>query len=147
ALNIVHKNEDILYRTSEIIRVAPEELPNSVKRFFEEWKDLRKQKDRLESRIISLEMEKIKLNAKKLKGINFYKGSMENELIMKFVKNFNEENSILFIFGNNLGIIVDNTGLKILQKLNLKGKINKHMMIIENFDPEKVEKEIESALL
>ncbi|MEM4171058.1 MAG: hypothetical protein QW037_05180, partial [Thermoplasmata archaeon] len=73
--------------------------------------------------------------------------SMENELIMKFVKNFNEENSILFIFGNNLGIIVDNTGLKILQKLNLKGKINKHMMIIENFDPEKVEKEIESALL
>ncbi|MEM3211473.1 MAG: hypothetical protein QXZ67_05125, partial [Thermoplasmata archaeon] len=71
----------------------------------------------------------------------------ENELIMKFVKNFNEENSILFIFGNNLGIIVDNTGLKILQKLNLKGKINKHMMIIENFDPEKVEKEIESALL
>ncbi|MEM3600694.1 MAG: hypothetical protein QXN11_04070, partial [Thermoplasmata archaeon] len=101
----------------------------------------------LESRIISLEMEKIKLNAKKLKGINFYKGSMENELIMKFVKNFNEENSILFIFGNNLGIIVDNTGLKILQKLNLKGKINKNMMIIENFDPEKVEKEIESALL
>ncbi|MEM3220501.1 MAG: hypothetical protein QXZ42_04735, partial [Thermoplasmata archaeon] len=71
----------------------------------------------------------------------------ENELIMKFVKNFNEENSILFIFGNNLGIIVDNTGLKILQKLNLKGKINKNMMIIENFDPEKVEKEIESALL
>ncbi len=145
ALEIVHRNEDILHRAAESIRVSPDELPNAVKRFFDEWKDLKKIKEKYEEKMISLEMEKILSSEKRIGNLKFYHGSMEDELIMKSARNFSGKNSVAFIYGNRMGVIVDNTG-KLLQSLGLKGKISRNMMILENVNPEEIIKEIESAL-
>ncbi len=47
ALEHTHHVEDILHRSAEVLGVQWEKLPESVERFFNEWKDQRKTIDRL----------------------------------------------------------------------------------------------------
>ncbi len=48
SLEYVHRQEDLLRETAEILNVSTSVLPKTVKRFFEEWKKLRKQVENLQ---------------------------------------------------------------------------------------------------
>ncbi|MEA2054210.1 MAG: alanine--tRNA ligase [Candidatus Thermoplasmatota archaeon] len=48
ALEYVHRQEDILKETAGILNVDTSVLPKTVKRFFDEWKKLRKQVEKLQ---------------------------------------------------------------------------------------------------
>ncbi|MGC8598447.1 MAG: alanine--tRNA ligase [Thermoplasmata archaeon] len=146
ALRIVHENENILHEASSILRVSPEELPRASKRFFEEWKYLNKIKERYEETIISLEIDRIISRPIVKNNVKLYYGEMDDSLVMKSLRKLKEKESIFFIYGKNIGVIVDNTSLRILERLNLSGKINKNILILENSDPKEILRAIESVL-
>jgi len=51
--------EHIVTSSSEVLSVQPDNLPSGVLRFFREWKDQKKDIDRMSSRLVSLEMQAI----------------------------------------------------------------------------------------
>jgi alanyl-tRNA synthetase len=51
--------EHIISSSSEVLSVQPDNLPSSVSRFFNEWKDQKKDIDRMSARLVELEMETI----------------------------------------------------------------------------------------
>ena len=51
--------EHIVASSSEVLSVQPDNLPSSVSRFFNEWKDQKKDIDRMSARLVELEMETI----------------------------------------------------------------------------------------
>ncbi len=51
AVKAIQEREDLLRRASLALRVTPEHLPETVNRFFEEWKDLKKENLRLKEEL------------------------------------------------------------------------------------------------
>ena len=51
--------EHIVASSSEVLSVQPDNLPSGVLRFFREWKDQKKDIDRMSARLMSLEMQAI----------------------------------------------------------------------------------------
>lgn len=146
ALRIVHQTEDILYQASNVLRVGREELPGAVKRFFDEWKQLNKLKEKYEEKILSLQLAAILSKPVSIKGINVYTGEMEDSLIMKAAPRINEKNSIIFLHGERIGVIVNNTSIDLTENLGLNGKRNKNILILEDFTPTEVLSKLESVL-
>jgi alanyl-tRNA synthetase len=146
ALKIVHQNEDILHEASSILRVGIEELPKSTKRFFEEWKELNKIKENYENMIISLESERILSNYRMRDGIKIFQGEIDDSLIMKSLRNFKEKNAVFFIYGKKLGVLINNTEMNLFERLPIKGKVNKNILILEDFNPKEIIEYVESVI-
>jgi alanyl-tRNA synthetase len=51
--------ENIVASSSEVLSVQPDNLPSSVSRFFNEWKDQKKDIERMSARLVDLEMQTI----------------------------------------------------------------------------------------
>jgi alanyl-tRNA synthetase len=51
--------ETLVASSSEVLSVQPDNLPSSVSRFFNEWKDQKKDIDRMSTRLVELEMQTI----------------------------------------------------------------------------------------
>jgi alanyl-tRNA synthetase len=51
AVESTQETEDALYETAEVLDVSPEEVPNTARRFFEEWKERGKQIENLKEQL------------------------------------------------------------------------------------------------
>ena len=60
AIQHKHHQEDLLNRSAEAFSVQVEALPATSKRFFDEWKDQRKEIERLSARISEMELKNLK---------------------------------------------------------------------------------------
>jgi len=60
ALYYMQKMETLLSEASGVLSVQQENLPATVNRFFTEWKDQKKEIDRLSQRVVALELEQVK---------------------------------------------------------------------------------------
>jgi alanyl-tRNA synthetase len=49
--------EHIVTSSSEVLSVQPDNLPSTVSRFFNEWKDQKKEIDRMSARLVDLELQ------------------------------------------------------------------------------------------
>lgn len=132
ALEHVHHMEDNLLKAGEILRVEPDKLPNTIQRFFNEWKELKKFKEKAEGNIIKFYVEDIKSKPITVKGIKIYRGEVDKDYAMKIARQFNENGSIALIKSNGMTIVVDNTGRDIIKRLNLKGKMSGNALILNS---------------
>ena len=69
ALEHVSKQEALLKEASSILRVEPAILPKTVERFFEEWKDQKKEIEKLKDEIAKLKAEKIAESYEEFDGV------------------------------------------------------------------------------
>jgi alanyl-tRNA synthetase len=69
ALEYMAREEEYLKEAGRILRVEPSMLPKTVKRFFEEWKEQKKEIERLISEISSLKAELLIENAEEFDSI------------------------------------------------------------------------------
>lgn len=69
AIEAVEEMEKILRESSSILRVEPSKLPKTVERFFEEWKDQRKEIDRLKSELADVKAENMLEKAEEFDSI------------------------------------------------------------------------------
>ena len=58
AINAVHGMDDVLSASTTVFSVQPDKLPVTCERFFSEWKDQKKEIDRLSTRLADLELER-----------------------------------------------------------------------------------------
>jgi len=70
ALKLIHHTESIISNAADVFGISSEQLSETCKRFFTEWKQLQKKIDKLEEKLAIAYSEKIFQNAKKIKNIN-----------------------------------------------------------------------------
>ncbi len=69
ALEHITRNEVLLRNASRILRVEPSRLPKTVQRFFDEWKEQKKEIERLLAEIARLKAEKLVENAEEFNSV------------------------------------------------------------------------------
>lgn len=71
AVKQIQEREELLNKAAEALRVSPEYLPSTVNRFFKEWKNLKKENERLkielaEARVKAMISEAVNINGLKV---------------------------------------------------------------------------------
>ncbi|MGB3459460.1 MAG: alanine--tRNA ligase [Halobacteriota archaeon] len=66
AVVAVQSQEELIKVSAATLKVPPEKLPLTVERFFEEWKQLKKENERLRGEIATLQIGLLKDNAKEI---------------------------------------------------------------------------------
>ncbi|MEM4366924.1 MAG: alanine--tRNA ligase [Candidatus Anstonellales archaeon] len=84
ALEYVHEQEEYLSKSASVFRVAKEDLPKTSERFFNEWKELRKEVERLEEAIVEKEMEKAR-------GKDYVEEIVEDSIIDRLLERMRKE--------------------------------------------------------
>ena len=69
AVEEVQAQEELIMKSASVLKVPPEKLPSVVERFFEEWKQLKKENERLRGEIAELELERLKEQAEDISGV------------------------------------------------------------------------------
>lgn len=80
AIEAVEEMEKILRESSSILRVEPSKLPKTVERFFEEWKDQRKEIDRLKSELADVKAENMLEKAEEFDSIKVVADIVEGDM-------------------------------------------------------------------
>ncbi|NJE08258.1 alanine--tRNA ligase [Thermococcus sp. M39] len=65
------KERDIIKKTSEVFRVPPEKLPETAEKFFEEWKQARKEVEKLKKELAKLLVYELESKVEKIGEIEF----------------------------------------------------------------------------
>jgi alanyl-tRNA synthetase len=86
ALEYMAKEEEYLREAGRILRVEPSMLPKTVQRFFEEWKEQRKEIERLISEISSLKAEILLKNAEEYDSLQVVAEVYEDADYQELVK-------------------------------------------------------------
>lgn len=94
SIEYVQQQEKLLREASDILAVEPSLLPKTVKRFFEEWKQLRKQIEKLQRGIIKNEIEQ-----EVYKGVKFI---VQDEMTASALKEITKKPKTFAISGNRL---------------------------------------------
>ncbi|MCS7144212.1 MAG: alanine--tRNA ligase [Archaeoglobaceae archaeon] len=69
AIEAISKMESLLKDSSKILRVEPQQLPKTVERFFEEWKEQKKEIEKLKEKIAEIKGESLLRNAEDFNGL------------------------------------------------------------------------------
>jgi alanyl-tRNA synthetase len=70
AVEAVQAQEELIKVSASTLKVPPEKLPHTVERFFEEWKQLRKENERLRDEIATLQIGLLKDHARDVSGVS-----------------------------------------------------------------------------
>ncbi|MGQ4834094.1 MAG: alanine--tRNA ligase [Candidatus Asgardarchaeia archaeon] len=141
AVELMQKDRRLLHDASNILRVEPEKLVSTVKRFFEEWKALKKELDRTRAELILLKVnESLEKELQEVNGA-FYLIKMLNVRNPKELIEFgnyiqkNDNKPILAILlakvGESLRYVIVATPLIIQRGLNIE-KISRQISSLLN---------------
>ena len=78
AVKQTQKREELLYNASSALRVTPEHLPETVQRFFTEWKQLKKEVERLHEELAEVRVIADLANASKIGNMNVITKELSN---------------------------------------------------------------------
>ncbi|MBA7543663.1 hypothetical protein ES705_36000 [subsurface metagenome] len=70
AIKYIQQQEKLLKNSSSILSVEPKKLPQTVKRFFEEWKQQKKTIESLNKHIAELQFSTNKVDVEKIKDVD-----------------------------------------------------------------------------
>ncbi|KPU64001.1 alanyl-tRNA synthetase [Thermococcus sp. EP1] len=74
------EEREILRKTSEVFRVPPEKLPETAERFFEEWKQARKEVEKLNKELAKLLVYELESRVEKIGEVEFIGEIVEGEI-------------------------------------------------------------------
>ncbi len=120
AFRYIKNREKLLKEASEVLSVNPEQLPETVKRFFREWKEQRKEIQKLKDEIARLKKAGLKDSFKKINSAQYLVASIEADLeeCIKTARSLAEENKAVLLLGLDDKVsVVGSRGEKL--KLNM----------------------------
>ncbi|NJE03962.1 alanine--tRNA ligase [Thermococcus sp. MV11] len=80
AINWMQETERLLKRTAEIFRVPPEKVPETAERFFNEWKEARKEVEKLRKELAKLLVYELEGKAEKVGEVEFIGAVVEGTM-------------------------------------------------------------------
>ncbi|NJE76767.1 alanine--tRNA ligase [Thermococcus sp. ES12] len=80
AINWMQETERLLKRTAEIFRVPPEKVPETAERFFNEWKEAKKEVEKLRKELAKLLVYELEGKAEKVGEVEFIGAVVEGTM-------------------------------------------------------------------
>ncbi len=102
AIEAIQAQEELIRKTASTVKVPPEKLPSVVERFFEEWKQLRKENERLRDEIVDLELERLKGQAQEISGVKVIAAVLpdaDTKAMMKVASQLSDDNFLTILIG------------------------------------------------
>ncbi|WP_297514398.1 alanine--tRNA ligase [Thermococcus sp.] len=80
AIDWMQETERLLKKTAEIFRVPPEKVPETAERFFNEWKEARKEAEKLRKELAKLLVYELENKVEKVGDVEFIGGVVEGTM-------------------------------------------------------------------
>ncbi len=100
------ERDEILNKSSEALRVSPEHLPETVNRFFEEWKDLKKENERLKAELAEARVKAMMSEAVNVNGLKVLSKKLPHadvEELIKAATEFSKDEDVVALLASDLG--------------------------------------------
>ena len=102
AVEAIQAQEELIRKSAAVLKLPSEKLPSVVKRFFEEWKQLRKENERLRGEIANLELERLKGQAQDINGVKVIAAVLpdaDTKAMLKIASLLSNENFVTILIG------------------------------------------------
>ncbi|MDO9097143.1 MAG: alanine--tRNA ligase-related protein, partial [Candidatus Methanoperedens sp.] len=100
------ERDELLNKSSEALRVSPEQLPDTVNRFFEEWKDFKKENERLKAELAEARVKAMMGDAINISGLKVLAKKIPHadvEELIKAATEFSKNDDVVAILASDLG--------------------------------------------
>ncbi len=102
AVEEIQAQEERIRKSASVLKVPPEKLPSVVERFFEEWKQLRKENERLRGELAELGLERLKRQAEEISDIKVIAAVLpdaDTKELMKIASQLSNDNFLAILIG------------------------------------------------
>ncbi|MCZ7394973.1 MAG: alanine--tRNA ligase [Candidatus Methanoperedens sp.] len=99
------ERDELLNKSSEALRVSPEQLPDTVNRFFDEWKDLKKENERLKAELAEARVKAMMSDAVSINGLKVISRKIPHadvEELIKAATEFSKNDDVVAILASDL---------------------------------------------
>ncbi|VVB95636.1 Alanine--tRNA ligase [uncultured archaeon] len=106
AVKRVQERDELLNKSAEALRVSPEQLPDTVNRFFEEWKDLKKENERLKAELAEARVKAMMGEAESINGLKVIARKLPHADVDELIKaatEFSKDDDVVAILASDLG--------------------------------------------
>ena len=109
AIRHVQYMDDLLHESASILKIDPDQLPKTARRFFDEWKQYRKEIDRLNREIAELLLDKIESKIIDKNGVKILaevlnkQPDLVREMLLELMKKHEKESLIALLISNYNG--------------------------------------------
>ncbi|MCD6456036.1 MAG: alanine--tRNA ligase [Methanophagales archaeon] len=102
AVEAMQAREELIRKSASTLKVPYEKLPVAVERFFDEWKQLRKENERLRTEIAELRIGSLKEHAKEISGVRVIAAVIpdaDTKEMMKIASPLSKDNFLTILIG------------------------------------------------
>ncbi len=102
AVEEIQAREELIKKSASVLKVPHEQLPITVERFFDEWKQLRKENERLRDEIAKLRIGLLKEHAREIGGVRVITEVLpgaDTKEMMKTASHLSEEGFLMILIG------------------------------------------------
>ncbi len=106
AVKRMQERDGLLNNSAEALRVSPEQLPDTVNRFFEEWKDLKKENERLKAELAEARVKAMMGEAESINGLKVIARKLPHADVDELIKaatEFSKDDDVIAILASDLG--------------------------------------------
>lgn len=106
AVKRMQERDELLNKASFALRVSPEQLPDTVNRFFEEWKDFKKENERLKTELAEARVKGMMSDAIKINGLRVLAKKIPNadvEELIKAATEFSKNDDVVAMLASDMG--------------------------------------------
>lgn len=106
AVKRMQERDELLNKSSEALRVSPEQLPDTVNRFFDEWKDFKKENERLKAELAEARVKAMMGDALEINGLKVLAKKIPHadvEELIKAATEFSKNDDVVAILASDLG--------------------------------------------
>jgi alanyl-tRNA synthetase len=100
------ERDELLNKSAEALRVSPEQLPDTVNRFFEEWKDLKKENERLKAELAEVRVKAMMSEAMSINGLRVLSKKIPHADVDELIKaatEFSKNDDVVALLASDSG--------------------------------------------
>jgi alanyl-tRNA synthetase len=123
AVEEIQAQEELIRKSASVLKVPPEKLPLVVERFFEEWKQLRKENERLRGELAELELERLKREAEEISDVKVIAAVLpdaDTKEMMMIASQLSNDNFLTILLGTreNRASVVSSVPAYLTERIN-----------------------------
>lgn len=106
AVKRMQERDELLKKSSDALRVSPEHLPDTVNRFFDEWKEFKKENERLKAELAEARVKGMMGDAVDMNGLKVLSKKIPHadvEELIKVATEFSKNDDVVAILASDLG--------------------------------------------
>jgi len=84
------ERDELLNKSSDALRVSPEHLPDTVNRFFDEWKEFKKENERLKAELAEARVKAMMGDAVEINGLKVLSKKIPHADVEELIKGATE---------------------------------------------------------